>query len=262
MKRLLLFLCTLSSVSMELPVPNKRLIPPLKALCMEHFIFDSTNTTRNEAAKEYLNAVAYQENIYQFCLSRGLTLQVIKRLKALLSRDIKPPPNYSLIAVIFDKWQNSPIKTWKSALALEPFTSLLALITEKKLSNRGEFFDALNIAMRESAQSFALATFLIKTGLNNDLSGYPYNNVVVFPLCCSSLPLELKQFLKLVLGANIALEMKNSVLRRASHQMITHSEKEYQEVVTAALENGADPTVLSASEQHALCHHDSMSFKN
>lgn len=232
-------------------VKDKQLkVQSLRALCLE-FIYKN-KIPRTQSSNNLLEQVQTQENVYEFYLSRELNSNTLQVLKSLLEREIPVQDTYRLIPELFKVWKVSIIKNWKSSGALEPLTSLIKLTTEKQLTNRKELLDALNLVMKEQLASFALPEFLIQGPLQNDLSDYAYGNVVTFPLCSEIPSLELKQFMKKVISAKLQPELKNSMLRRAAHQKISHNQLEYESIICCLLENGADKTILSSFEQNNL----------
>ncbi|CAN5166096.1 hypothetical protein BH09DEP1_BH09DEP1_7670 [soil metagenome] len=255
MKQILgLMLLPMSVQAMEHPNKNnedqKNCVPHLRILCLEYIALHGF--PRSQSSLNLVEQVAMQENIYNFYLSRGLNLESVTRMQSLIKKNIKVTQGFKLIPTIFQKWITSSIETWKSAGALEPFTALLRLITAKNLTNQQELFEALNTIMQEQPSSYALPEFLIQSLCNNDLSKYPYANVIIFPPCKETPTLELKQFMKKVILAHLTQELKNSMLRRAVHQKIYHNQLEYEPIICCLIENGAVKTILSNYEQKNL----------
>lgn len=256
MKKMSLLFIFTTLPAMDRPIHKiEKEIPTLRTLCLQYILIN--NVPRGSSSNCLVEQAQIQENVCDFYISRGLTHNSVSILKTILEKNIIVPENYRIIPEIFKQWPSSPIRRWKAACAMEPFTSLLKLIADKNLASKEEFFDALNIVIREQTDSFALAEFLIQVSLQNDLSNYPHGNVAAFPLCKEIPSLERKLFLKTVINARISLELKNSMLRRAVHQKICHNQQEYEPIISCLLENGADKTILSPLEQtHLICAKD------
>lgn len=225
-------------------------IQTLRALCLE-FIYKN-KIPRTISTNNLLDQVQGQENIYEFYLSRELTTTSLTVLKSLIDRGVPVQNDYRILPAIFQKWCTSSIKKWKSAGALEPLTSLIQAVVENNLTNRIEVLAALNLVIKEQPASYALPEFIIQVALNNDLSDYNHGNIVAFPPCRDVPSLELKTFMKTVIGAKLQPDLKNSMLRRAVHQKITHNQLEYEPIICCLIANGADKTILSSFEQNNI----------
>lgn len=254
MKRAYLFAAILFWIgrapAMAQPARTVKNPESLQTQCLKHFLYN-TNKIRDPQLKRILSREKmdpFEE--YEHMFEKKVNPELAARLQVLLYYDLKPRPNFPMLSILSADWPlNEP---------LAGLQSTLALVIEKKLTNKPEICSAIHhiLTTPVAYPRFALAEFLIEKGLENNLCDYfeQYPNTLrLWPtINYGNLTNNMLQFLKKVAACQLSAECRNSFLRLAAQRRVAHGQVEYDEIIKILKQKGADISILSVHEQNHI----------
>lgn len=151
---------------MQPPNPAYKNPESLQTLCLKHFLYNTKQIKdiqlKRILSRERLDPFEEYHHLFEQKVNPGIAA----RLQILLFYDLKPTQNFPLLSHL--------VCNWPSSEPLACLQSTLDLVIKKNLTNALEICKALHFILNNVIPypRFALAEFLIETGLNNNLCEY------------------------------------------------------------------------------------------
>lgn len=238
---------------------SKKVFPSLKERCFEYFYqvpdllkkypeYATLHPDFHEYAHHY--AGSYLKKL----LERGINQSLVQQIETMALNGFLSTHIPHLFTEIIKVWKNSYCSS-----QLPYLHKVLLLLVDKPAVNKADLIAGLHLAINHfvtenTQENYELALLIIQKGFNNNLSDYSHG-VLMFPFLPHRQPSEIMlKFMHKLIICNIPQEVKNAALRRATHQLIAHQQKEYEPTVALLLAHGAQPVVLSRVEQQSVCH--------